>query len=82
MYIVGNKFTSDLDSTEVYSEQEFECKNVNCSGKGNKEKSKTKVNWLQNKAESGIIWAKEQDSENYDVATLIAGLKRAWAASY
>ena len=44
MYIVGNTFTSELDSTDVYSEQEFECKNVNCSGKGNKDKTKTKVN--------------------------------------
>lgn len=44
MYIVANKFTSDIDSTDVYSEQELECKNPNCTNKGKKDKTKTKVN--------------------------------------
>lgn len=44
MQIVGNKFTSEIDSTDVYAEQELECKNPNCTNKGKKEKTKNKVN--------------------------------------
>lgn len=44
LYIVGNAFVSELDSTDVYSEQTYECKNPNCTNKGKKDKTKTKVN--------------------------------------
>jgi len=44
MQIVDSKFISELESTEVYTEQTLECVNPNCASKGKKDKIKTKVN--------------------------------------
>ena len=44
MQITDSKFSSEEDSTEVYTEQTLECVNPNCKGKGIKYPIKTKVN--------------------------------------
>ena len=44
MQITDSKLMSELDSTEVYAEQTFECVNPNCASKGKKDKIKNKVN--------------------------------------
>ena len=44
MQITDSKYVSELDSTDVYSEQTIECVNPNCQSKGKKDKIKNKVN--------------------------------------
>jgi hypothetical protein len=44
MQIVDSKMVSELDSTEVYTEQTLECVNPDCASKGTKVKIKNKVN--------------------------------------
>ena len=44
MQIIDCKFVSDIDSTEVYTEQDIQCVNPNCTNKGKKDVKKTKVN--------------------------------------
>jgi len=43
MQIIDSRFTSKLDSNDVYTEQVLKCVNPNCDNKGNREKVITKV---------------------------------------